>query len=428
MLALGLAMGVANAQTSGTTNPYKGIDEFNDTNGSLPIGKLTEDSAGNLYGVTAHGGNFTSSLCSQNYGCGTVYELSPVAGGGWKNTLLYTFGGEADGGLPLAGLTIDSAGNLYGTTWEGGSCSFTDGCGVVFELSNSGGGWKYQVIYTFQGLPDGYSPMSTLTLDKAGNVYGTTSAGGKYYGGTVFEVSPGTGGWTEKLIYEFSSGTNNQGNNPEGGVIFDAAGNLYGTTMGGGNYGGICSNGGCGTVFELSSNGSGGWTKSLIFRFNGPDGYVPAGDFVSDSSGNLYGITMAGGKLHPVCGSSGCGVVYELARNGGSGWSEKVLLDLPNTVGGFYSGPAIDAAGNLYASVYTGGSGQYGFAFKLTKGSSGNWTTNTLHNFTGVSDGEYPDGGWIVKPSGVLIGTAAAGGIVAGSCSNGCGLVYEITQ
>lgn len=208
--------------------------------GRQPFAGLTLDSAGNLYGTTVYGGAYDE---------GTVFELLPEANGRWTEKVLHSFGRTADDGInPAASLILDAAGNLYGTNSGGGGAACYNnefGCGNVFELTpEADGGWTEKVLRKFSiGGRDGFAPYSSLTLDAAGNLFGTTSSGGPYFAGAVFELTPtGSRGWTEKVLHDFGNGKD--GGAPEAGVIFDAAGNLYGTTAGGGvdNYG---------TVFEL---------------------------------------------------------------------------------------------------------------------------------------------------------------------------------
>jgi uncharacterized repeat protein (TIGR03803 family) len=197
------------------------------------------DAAGNLYGTTAGGG----SARGLN-GYGTVFELTPTAGGGWTETVSHIFEStNTDGAHPLGGLISDAAGNLYGTTY-GNAWDSGYGQGTVFELTRTNGGWREKQLHTFNGT-DGAGPRASLILDAAGNLYGTTSGGGTYGAGTVFELTPiAGGGWAERVLHNFNNdGTD--GAYPYGGLIFDAAGNLYGTTLYGGTYGN-------GTVFEIA--------------------------------------------------------------------------------------------------------------------------------------------------------------------------------
>ena len=274
--------------------------------GAGPAASLISDSSGNIYGTTSNGGS--ASCIGRDAPCGgTVFELSPTAHG-WKETVLHTFHVKAgtqngDGGRPMSGLVMDSAGNLYGTTTFGGSHSSncTDqqyiGCGTVFKLSPMGAGkWKEQLLYVFQGGSDGYSPYSTLIFDKNGALYGTTYIGGVNGNGTVFKLTPGSGGkWKESVLYSFQGFGTGDGSNPYAGVIFDSAGNLYGTTLYGGNYTDNCSNGGCGVVFELSPGAAGVWKETVLLAFQGDHGSNPDGALAFDAQGNLYGAAPYNG-------------------------------------------------------------------------------------------------------------------------------------
>jgi uncharacterized repeat protein (TIGR03803 family) len=228
-------MAIAGSFASAQTSSYSIINEFSGADGASPIGNLIADSAGNLYGVTQGGG--TSPFCP--HGCGTVFKLSPTSSGGWERTVLYEFAGTSDGNEPLAGLVMDSSGNLYGTTYQGG-VHFR---GVVFELSpTSSGFWKETVLHAFQDFTegDGQNPISQMVFDSSGNLYGTTTQGGVGncgFGsagcGAVFELSPNSqGGWTETVIYSFGTrGGLGDGLSPEGPLVFDSQGALYGTTF-----------------------------------------------------------------------------------------------------------------------------------------------------------------------------------------------------
>ena len=295
--------------------------DYNGSDGALPYANLVFDRFGNLYGTTYAGGIHASCNYGANAGCGTVFELSPREGGGWTETVLHSFNNNGqDGWYPDAGLLFDGAGNLYGTTVAGGihhTCS-SGGCGTVFELSPlEGGGWTEAVLHSFGNGTDGIWPVAGLTFDGAGNLYGTTSGGGIHIAcdgggcGTVFELSPREGGgWTETVLHSFGNGTD--GAAPGAGLVFDATGNLYGTTAVGGIH---CGLPGCGTVFALSPNGSGGWTETVLHSFgNGTDGVVPAAGLIFDGTGNLYGTTIEGG-IHNTCPDGyTCGTVFELAN------------------------------------------------------------------------------------------------------------------
>jgi uncharacterized repeat protein (TIGR03803 family) len=335
-----------------------------DYEGYYPQGGLVADAAGNLYGAAYYGGSGTN--CSI-FGGGTAFELLPTLGGGWTEKVLHTFGslpGCADGGSPWAGLTFDVAGNLYGTTTIGGAY----GWGTVFELSpTAGGSWSETVLHSFNGN-DGQAPNSVLIFDSAGNLYGATQLGGPYYEGTVFELSPGAGGnWTHKVLHGFS--TSSGGYLPEAGVVLDAAGNVYGTTsLGGAGTGcGIV----CGTVFELSPTAQ-GWTKKTLHSFtnDGKDGYHPLGGLTFDAAGNLYGTTEYGGNSTlPNCNNGGCGTVFELTRTAGGTWAERIVHNFGQYKNdGEYpeAGLIFDAGGHLYGTTSDGGPHLGGTVFEIT--------------------------------------------------------------
>jgi uncharacterized repeat protein (TIGR03803 family) len=253
---------------------------FQGADGSLPAyGALTFDQSGNGYGTTQYGGS------SNN---GTVYEVSRQ-GQQWIETLLYSFGtGQTDGTWPLHNVVFDRVGNLYGTTYQGG----TNGGGAVFELSPSGSGWTEQIIANF---PAGSAPQAGLIIDSAGNLYGATDGVGTS-SAEVFELSPSGNGWTLSTLHSFT--TNRFDFGPVGNLVMDHSGNLYGATYSLGSHSE-------GNIFELTPSGS-GWTYTDLYDFTGgSDGSGPIGDLNIDASGNLYGTTQSGG--------SGMGVVWKLA-------------------------------------------------------------------------------------------------------------------
>ncbi len=312
--------------------------------GTTPQAGLIFDAAGNLYGTTVGGGPT---------GDGTVFELSPAGGGNWTEKVLWNFGNGADGAEPVAGLIFDAAGNLYGTTSLGG----TSNSGIVFELMpGAGGTWTEKVLHNFN-YNDGDEPAAGLIFDAAGNLYGTTYEGGLDFG-VVFELSPGAGGsWTEKVLYSFS-GEPTDAASPQAGLIFDITGNLYGTTKFGGTSG-------AGAVFELSPAGGGTWTEKVLWSFgNGADGGSPVAGVIFDATGNLYGTTSAGGtfsdggtlfKLSPA------------GDGGGGTWTEQVLHNFGNGTDGSspQAGLVLDGAGNLYGTTYNGGSYGGGTVFRF---------------------------------------------------------------
>jgi len=262
------------------------------TDGQNPIyGDLIWDQQGNMYGTTQFGG--TSQNC--NEGCGIVYELTP-SGNGYTESVLYSFSGTPDGSWPFAGLVLDNKGNLFGTTFIGGP----NDLGTIFELSYVPGvGWTEHVLYAFKGTDDGGKPAGGVIFDSAGNLYGTTYEGGSGGGGTVFELSPSGDTWTFKLLYSFSVDSCG----PAEALTMDGAGNLYGTTW----CGGIYNNG---NVFKLS-NTEDGWVYTSLHDFTGgADGGGHVLSNVSiDADGTLYGTTQSGGESAYNC-YSGCGVVW----------------------------------------------------------------------------------------------------------------------
>ena len=376
----------------------------NGQDGGGPSAGLTMDGAGNLYGTTIQGGN----LQSCQYGCGTVFKMSR-RNSAWIFTPLYAFLGASDGATPASRLTIGANGTLYGTTGYGGSSIGITGSGVVFNLQppahfvgNTLGGWNETVLYTFGGPPDGANPSGDIVFDAQGNLYGTTFNGGvdcdgDYYCGIVFELTPHAGQWTETILYSFTQRADSQ----PLGVTIDANGNLYGMTV---NYNGA--------VFRLMPSGT-GWIETTLYHFMGqPDAGVPDGDLIFDPAGNLYGTTVYGGINND-------GAVFELSPQG-SGWTESVIASLDGNDGSQpMAGLARDAAGNLYGTTCYGGTTGRGTVFKLTP-SGGSWTETTLHEFSG-QDGNCPMGNLLLDASGNMYGTTADGGLYA------VGVAFEIT-
>jgi uncharacterized repeat protein (TIGR03803 family) len=281
---------------------------YGGTDGAGPSGRLILDAKGNLYGTTTTGGTGPCISEASLVGCGTVFELSPKAGGGWTERVLYNFGHGTDGSYPVAALVFDATGNLYGVTYEGGTGSClrggNPGCGIVFELTpEAGGRWGEKILHNFAGPPtDGGWPVGNLIFDATGNLYGMTNGGGAFFWGTAYELMHREGGgWGEKILYNFNQ-TGSSGASPYAGLIFDAAGNLYGTTLA---YGA----GGFGTAFKLSPTGAGRWTETTLHGFGTSfqDGLNPVDSLVFDAAGNLYGTTEGGG-------SSTWGTVFEITQ------------------------------------------------------------------------------------------------------------------
>jgi uncharacterized repeat protein (TIGR03803 family) len=403
----------------------------NGADGALPFAALTIDAAGNLYSTTAGGGTYNG---------GTVYGLTRVAARGWTEKVLYSFCPQSycpDGASPLAGLILDAAGNLYGTTWLGGAY----GLGTVFELTpTAGGGWTETVLYSFgaNGPFDAAFPYAGLIFDAAGNLYGTTYQGGNFsaycsdYGcGTVFELTPnGSGGWTETVLYSFCSQTNcTDGASPPASLIFDAAGNLYGTTYAGGVYNLCYQNTGCGTVFEMTPTAAGGWTERVLHSFgSGTDGAGPYAGVISDAVGNLYGTTVEGGTYN-------YGTVFEMTPTPGGGWTEKALHSFNNngTDGlNAFTGLILKAGSHLYGTTKYGGTYDDGTAFELKpspNAAGGGWSEQVLHSFGSGTDGVNPWSSLIFDSAGNLYGTTELGGTYY-NCNGGtltCGTVFEIT-
>ena len=358
-VALGLAallMLVAASALAQQLPTFKVLYKFPSTGPSGIVGGLVRDPAGNLYGTTFYGGN---SGCG-GAGCGVVFEIA-VNG---TETVLYTFTGGTDGGNPGATLVRDVAGNLYGTTFVGGDLACSEdppfGCGVVFELSPTG---QETVLHSFTGVPDGAIsgtgfPFAGLLRDSAGNLYGTTGSGGVNNAGTVF-VLDASG--NETVLYSFCSqggSSCTDGAAPFAGLVRDPAGNLYGTTTAGGANR-ICGFEPCGTVFKLSPNGQ----ETVVHNFAGypTDGSYPAASLALDSAGNLYGTTTTGGSSS--CGGLGCGTVFELSATGQETVLHSFDNGLDG--GDPTAGLLRDRAGNLYGTTRTGGKHAAGSVFTL---------------------------------------------------------------
>jgi uncharacterized repeat protein (TIGR03803 family) len=433
-----------------------------------PSGGLVFDPVGNLYGVTEGGGSS---------GLGVVFKLTPGSNGSWTETVLYNFQGGSDGEFPEGILAFDQNGNLYGTTYSGGTADF----GTVYELVSSITGWTKTTLWNYTGgsdggnpafgvtlgasgqvyaaslvgspnpplnanssvielIPanglwgettltrfsptDGAGPETNLTAGTAGNFYGTTIGGGAYGYGTIFELTKSSGGiWTETVLYSFKSGLGNRGASPSA-LILDAEGNLYGETA----YGGAP---GFGTVFELSPSAPGKWTEKDLYTFTGGTaGDHPLGGLVFDAQGNLYGATEYGGS-GSGCGVAKCGIVFKLAPSSGT-WSQTVIY---NFTGGATDGAnpgaglVFDQNGNLYGTTQFGGNASActkgcGVVFQLSP-SAGVWTEHLLYMFTNAHpDGRQPAANLIFDPQGNLYGTTEGGGTAHATC---CGIVFKLS-
>jgi hypothetical protein len=373
--------------------------------------------------------------------------------GGWSETVLHIFGGKqtGDGATPAGGLIVNDSNKLYGTTAYGGTgdCLLLGGevgCGTVYEMTSPtvpGGTWNETVIYSFQGGTDGYVPVGNLVFDDAGNLYGATYYGGGFgvcdqgiypNCGTIFELSPpkNKGGlWTEKVLYSFKSGTD--GANPNGNLVFDRKGSLYGTTFFGGNQGCPQDSGvGCGTVFKLSppAKKSYTWSYEVLHRFNnGPqrtqgDGVNPASGVILDEKGVIYGTTISGVTAE--------GTLFALTppvKSGGP-WKETLRhsFGIMHEDGWGPLGLLLDAKGNLYGLTVSAGKYGDGIIFRLTQQSKNRkpWTYGNLYSFMGKPDGEEPNGYLILDHGSNLYGVTQIGG--TGPCKEGgCGTVFEFT-
>jgi uncharacterized repeat protein (TIGR03803 family) len=360
-------------------------------------------------------------------------------GTGWCETVLYSFTGTGgDGEGPVGGLVLDAKGNLYGTTEYGGdlSCNAPDGCGTVFKFDTTTG--KETVLYSFTGSPDASQPHGGLVEDAQGNLYGTTPDVGAYGYGAVYEVDTAD---KETVLYSFTGGAD--GGNPTEKLVRDAQGNLYGTTFdNNGAYGGTVfklspePSGGC----PSGSNVGTGWCETVLYSFTGTEGGSPQGDLIRDAHGNLYGATKFGGDL--TCDApNGCGTVFMLAPPAAPSvtWTETVLYNWEDVnEDGNSGGVSVrDAQGNLYGIAAGGGDlacnapNGCGTVVKLAPpvSPSGLWTETVLYTFTKEADG-YGPGGLILDAQGTLYGGTGAGGDLActtGTALIGCGTVFKLT-
>jgi uncharacterized repeat protein (TIGR03803 family) len=345
---------------------------------------------------------------------GLLFALAAGASAASKEKVIYSFTGGSDGAYPYSDLVADAAGNLYGTTNQGGTgtgCG-SSGCGTVFELTRTKDGWKYQVLYSFTGGSDGGFPQTGLTWDSAGNLYGTTAGGGAYEWGTVFELSPnGQGGWTENTLHSFAHG---EGSSPAADLVFDDEGNLYGANSGGGSGGTSCNENGCGTVFELTPQSGGSWTETTIhvFQPRSSDGLVPSSGVILDSNGNLYGMTEYGGTGSCLNGASGCGTIYEFSPAGGGTWTETILYNFNRGCAqGVYpsGGVFMDKAGEFLGTSQAGGDG-LGTVFELRNSQKNGWQQSNPHLFYGSPDGSIPVGSLLVRAEDAFVGVTSSGG------------------
>jgi uncharacterized repeat protein (TIGR03803 family) len=336
----------------------------------------------------------------------TLILLLAAAMASAGENVLYTFSGGNDCAA-YGSLILDPAGNLFGTTTGAFGSR-----GEVYELTNNSGTWTETVLYSFGVAPDGEAPEGGVVRDAAGNLYGTTSRGGANGGGTVYKLTQGSGGWTEAVIYSFTGGAD--GASPEGSLAMDAAGNLYGTAT----FGGASNNG---VVYELSP-ASGSWTQTVLYSFTGAnDGGQPLAGPILDPAGNLYGTASQ-------VNQDDTGVAYKLTP-GSAGWTYGVLYSFTlGNDGGDTEGPLTrDQSGAIYGPANAGGTGNAGVVFKLRPGMftppslPAGWNEEVLYNFTGGDDGNGPNTGVVFDQAGNLDGATSQGG------SGGFGVIYQLT-
>ena len=367
---------------SGQAQSFNVIHNFTGgTDGANPLNGLMMGAAGNMYGATSAGGAYNN---------GTIFRVEPQ---GLFQTI-YAFQGGTDGASPQGFLIEDSAGRLYGTTTYGGAF----GGGTVFRIANN----TKTILHNFGSGSDGSQPLSGLVFDSAGNLYGTTSAGGAHGNGTVFMLSPRGILWGETVLYSFGTGTD--GAVPYAAVALDSAGDVLGTTSAGGTSG-------YGTVFELSKANS--WAESIVHNFtNQDDGAVPYAGLIADGLGNFYGAATEGGI-------QGGGSIFELTPSG-SGWDFNAFQSLPGSgISGTFRNLMMSSSGTIYATTHCDGEYDAGTVYQLVPAVGGGWTYTLLYTFTGGSDGLYSYSN-LVMFANRLYGTTNQGGVY------GKGVVFAV--
>lgn len=393
-----IAASPAQAQTETVLYNFCSVEsQGNCLDGTNPQSTLTSY-GGSFYGTTVFGGT--------GVGLGTVFRLSPDGSGGWNESVLYNFcseGGEncTDGAFPVGPVVFDSVGNLYGIDPEGGNsnCGYNQGCGVAFELSPVGAGWTETVVYDFcsqftgGGCHDGADPGGGVVMDAAGNLYGQLTAG-------PFELSPSPGGWTEEIISPYVR-------NSRSALTMDAAGNMFGVALNGS---------GEPVAYELSPNGTGGWNTTVLYILGAPGATIWSSPAL-DQAGNLYGTSQG-------AGAKGSGTVYKLT-SGDTGWTKKTLFTFTfanSAVDGFSlsGGLVLDKSENIYGTTIQGGTYGLGTVFELVPVGMGKYVERVLWNFGGA-DGSTPVAGVTLDGADSLIGTTSAGG------SSGNGVVFNVT-
>ena len=348
--------------------------------GDLPWAGVTFDSAGNLYGTSAYGGSFQR---------GGVFKLTHSASGGWQYSMLYSFKGGTDGESPYAGVIFGSAGELYGTTPLGGAF----GNGTVYELSpGKDGGWKESILYSFQGNGDGKLPVSGLVIDRSGILYGSVAQLGdnscNYFNGGIFQLKHSANKWQQTMLYRFCGPTNGWSPGP---ITLDQAGNIFGGAGGGTHQQGL--------VYKLTRNGI-HWSETVLAQMTSTEGN-PSGPLVFDTAGNLYGVGSGGTE----------GTIFELSPSA-DGWRVKVLYSFTGGLdGALPTGVVVGATGTLYGvSSEYGEYGVYGgTAFSLSRGQNGQWVQTVLHSFGDENDGYSPYDVVTLDQKGNLYGTTSTG-------------------
>lgn len=390
----------AHAQSFQILHTFSGAGD-----GAIPSGALALGAKGKLYGGNDEGGS----------GNGLIFNLTP-SGSGW---IFYVLNNLRAGGVQSS-LVFGPVGALYGAASTGGmgGCDEGGGCGLVFKLQPPASFcksfncyWQETVLYRFTGGADGGNPSSPVIFDQAGNIYGTTTFGGTGSCnagsgcGVVYELSPSGGGWSQTVLHEFNA--TSDGIEPSGNLALDKSGNLYGEAQGGDSDNGV--------LWELTSN-QGVWTETVLHRFEVGQGTFPCGGLSTDSSGNIYGVTDGDG------GGDSSGVAFELSPPGT--WTYNVLARFPGD--SIPCGPAnFDTAGNFYATTFQGGQYGYGSLFKFAL-SNGTWTATDLHDFQ-LSDGIDSEGGVTVDAGGNIFGTSSQGGSFFTVCDFGCGTAWEVS-
>jgi uncharacterized repeat protein (TIGR03803 family) len=349
--------------------------------GADPVSSVTPDGEGNFFGTTLNAGP----------NGGNVFELSPNGNGGFNEITLHAFTGGLDGSHPRSSVIFDGAGNLYGTTSNGGQYGY----GVVFELTRSGSIWIETVLYSFANGADSGIPWSGVIMDKAGNLYGVTVGDTPNGFGAVFELSPSDSGWMEHVIYTLGPSSFFE---PPSGLAMDAQGNIFGAVAL--------------TVFELSPNSDGGWNSNVIYTFPSGAYYSIDSTPAIDQQGNIFGTIQEEHKTKP-----GVAHVYKLTQTGDQ-WGVQILASWGKGTGP-WGGVVLDSAGDVYGTTVGGGSTGDGTVFEL-RPKSNRYQKKVLWNFDG-SNGETPFGSLVRDNAGNLYGTTVSGG------TQGYGTVFEVT-